>query len=176
MHPQAPGNGYEENDSVDKTSVPDAGRRSFVSTLTSTAMAAGLAGGYGMFGALAGRYLYPARPREKRWMFVAELAGIATGSSLTYQAPDGRSVAITRMSDHGTVDDFIALSSICPHLGCQVHWESQNGRFFCPCHNGAFDAAGVATAGPPADARQSLARFPLMVENGLLFIEVAVTG
>lgn len=176
MEPQSPGNGHDGDSSVDRRSSTDAGRRTFVSTLTSTAMAAGLAGGYGTFGALAGRYLYPARPPEKRWMFVAELASIASGASLTYLAPNGRSVAITRMSDQGTVADFIALSSICPHLGCQVHWESQNNRFFCPCHNGAFNAEGVATEGPPADARQSLARYPLMVEKGLLFIEVALTG
>lgn len=129
-----------------------------------------------MFAALAGRYLYPARPAEKRWMFVAELASVAKGASFTYLAPDGRSVSIARMTEQGTVADFIALSNICPHLGCAVHWEPQNVRFFCPCHNGAFDAEGVATEGPPADARQSLARYPLMVENGLLFIEVAVTG
>ena len=71
-------------------------------------------------------------------------------------------------------EDFIALSSICPHLGCKVHWETQNQRFFCPCHNGAFSAAGVSTAGPPFDVHQNLARFPLKVENGNLFIEVPV--
>ena len=129
-----------------------------------------------MFGVMAGRYLYPARPPERRWMFVAELASVGKGASLSYRAPDGRTVAITRLGDQGAVDDFIALSGICPHLGCQVHWESQNSRFFCPCHNGAFDAEGVAIAGPPADARQSLARYPLMVEKGLLFIEVTVNS
>lgn len=175
MEPQSPGSEHRGDSSVERQSAADAGRRTFVSTLTSAAMAAGLMGGYGMFGGLAGRYLYPARAAEKRWMFVAELARIATGESLRYVAPDGRAVAITRLSDRETVADFIALSSICPHLGCQVHWEPQNDRFFCPCHNGAFDAEGAATAGPPADARQSLARYPLMVENGLLFIEVAMT-
>jgi hypothetical protein len=35
-----------------------------------------------------------------------------------------------------------------------------------------FDPQGTATEGPPADAGQSLARYPLMVENGMLFIEV----
>ena len=45
-------------------------------------------------------------------------------------------------------------------------------RFFCPCHNGAFDPQGRATEGPPAAAEQSLTRFPLKVENGLLYIQV----
>ena len=76
------------------------------------------------------------------------------------------------LADGDTADAFVALSSICPHLGCQVHWEPQNDRFFCPCHNGAFDASGKPTEGPPATAGQELTRFPLQVMNGLLFIQV----
>jgi len=74
--------------------------------------------------------------------------------------------------DRKDVGDFLALSSTCPHLGCQVYWESNKSRFFCPCHNGAFDSQGNATEGPPAKAKQQLLRFSLMVENGLLFIQV----
>jgi len=65
-----------------------------------------------------------------------------------------------------------ALSSTCPHLGCQVRWEAQNDRFFCPCHNGVFDQSGVATAGPPGEAGQSLPKYELKVEDGLLHIAV----
>lgn len=67
---------------------------------------------------------------------------------------------------------FAALSSTCPHLGCQVQWQPQHGRFLCPCHNGAFDASGRAIQGPPADAGQFLSSFPLKIEEGLLLIEV----
>ena len=67
---------------------------------------------------------------------------------------------------------FAALSSVCPHLGCQVHWQPQNDRFFCPCHNGVFAPDGTGIGGPPGDAGQSLPRYPLKLENGLLFIEV----
>jgi hypothetical protein len=53
-----------------------------------------------------------------------------------------------------------------------VHWEAQNERFFCPCHNGTFDAWGVGTGGPPGDAGQSLPRYELKVDGGLLYIAV----
>jgi Rieske Fe-S protein len=127
-----------------------------------------------MFAVMAGRYLYPAHSAEKRWLFVGTLQSIEAGASIAFEAPGGQRVAVTRLGNRATVDDFIALSSICPHLGCQVHWEVQNDRFFCPCHNGAFDKEGNATAGPPHDAGQKLSRFPLKIENGLLYIEVAV--
>jgi len=148
-----------------------ADRRSFISL---AAMALGLTGGYGMFAGMAARFLYPAKPPARRWMYVAALTDIAHGGSILFSAPNGQAISVTRLAADGTVEDFIALSSICPHLGCKVNWETQNKRFFCPCHNGAFNAEGISTSGPPFDAKQNLARFPLKVENGNLFIEVAV--
>ncbi|MCH7685447.1 MAG: ubiquinol-cytochrome c reductase iron-sulfur subunit [Planctomycetes bacterium] len=147
-------------------------RRTFLSRLSSLAMALGLTAGYGMFAALIGRFLFPAGSTAKSWQFLTDLDSIEPGQSLLYQAPAGQRIAVTRLQAAGTADDFIALSSVCPHLGCQVHWESQNNRFFCPCHNGAFDESGNPIAGPPKDAGQSLSRYPLKVENGLLFIEI----
>jgi nitrite reductase/ring-hydroxylating ferredoxin subunit len=137
-------------------------------------MSAGLLGGYGLFAFIAGRFLYPARPQRRQWMFVAQVARLAVGESLLYRAPSGETVNIARQARQGSADDFIALSSTCPHLGCQVHWEAHNNRFFCPCHNGVFDAAGSGIAGPPGDAGLTLPRYPLKIDQGLLYIEVPV--
>lgn len=147
-------------------------RRGFLARASGAAMIAGLAAGYGTFAQVAVRYLYPAGSAPRRWMFVARADEIEPGAALRYRAPSGAPVNIARQGAAGDVGDFIALSSTCPHLGCQVHWEPQNNRFFCPCHNGVFDPSGIATAGPPADAGQSLPRYPLKLEGGLLFIEV----
>jgi Rieske Fe-S protein len=146
-------------------------RRGFMATTSSVAMAAGLAAGYGTFFAMAGRFLFPAGSDVTGWMFVAEVDRLRVGDSMTYVAPNGAKVVVARQQEKGTAADFIALSSTCPHLGCQVHWESANGRFFCPCHNGTFDSQGQATGGPPFTAGQSLPRYPLRIERGLLFIE-----
>ncbi|MCC6557107.1 MAG: Rieske (2Fe-2S) protein [Polyangiaceae bacterium] len=143
-----------------------------MTTATSIAMTGGLVAGYGTFGLMAARYLYPAAPLKTAWLYVADLAGFKVGASMTYRAPTGATVVIARRGDAGTEADFIALSSTCPHLGCQVHWETAKNRFFCPCHNGVFDATGKGTGGPPGDAGQSLPRYPLRVERGLLYIEV----
>lgn len=144
-------------------------RRSFLAT---AALTGGLLAGYGTFAAIAGRYLFPARPTETAWLFVQDLRSMKPGDSLVYRTPAGATVAVARIGVTGGVEDFLALSSTCPHLGCQVNWEAANRRFFCPCHNGVFDPQGRAVSGPPADAKQSLLRYPLKVENGLLFIRV----
>ena len=143
-----------------------------MSNASAVAMGGSLAAGYGTFFAYAGRYLYPARPAPRAWLFVAELARMPVGKAIEYKTPAGLPVTIARRGEAGTSDDFVALSSICPHLGCQVHWQGPKNRFFCPCHNGVFSPEGEPTDGPPAEARQRLAEFPLKVENGLLFIEV----
>lgn len=149
-------------------------RRGFLSSASSWLMLGGLATSYGACAAMGGRYLFPARGRTLRWLYVASLDELAVGGSTSWRAPTGEQIAIARRSEAKTVDAFVALSSTCPHLGCQVHWELQNNRFFCPCHNGVFSPEGTATAGPPAEAKQSLPRYPLKVENGLLFIEVPI--
>jgi len=155
---------------------PPADRRGFLHGASTVAMAGGLAASYGTFGFMAGRFLYPAHGRARAWVFVDDLARFAVGASVSFRAPNGERIAIARQGARGDVDDFVALSSTCPHLGCQVHWEGQNERFFCPCHNGVFDRDGVGVSGPPGEAGQSLPRYPLKVEAGLLFIEVPVEG
>jgi Rieske Fe-S protein len=150
------------------------GRRAFLGKASNAAMAAGLVGGYGGLGAIALRYLYPAGAADVAWQFVAEVEKVAVGESIRYRGPSGETINIARQGRGGGVSDFIALSSTCPHLGCQVRWEGQNDRFFCPCHNGVFDPSGVAIGGPPGEAGQRLAEYPLKVEGGLLHIAVPV--
>ena len=137
-------------------------------------MAGGLVAGYGTFFGFAGRFLYPAHGTPTAWVFVAEVSTIPQGSSTSFRTPAGASVVITRQGPGDEVEDFLALSSTCPHLGCQVHWEPQNTRFFCPCHNGVFDKTGKGVSGPPGEAGQDLPSYPLRIESGLLYIEVEV--
>lgn len=139
-------------------------------------MAGGLVAGYGAFGGMAIRYLYPAAGPRRLWLYVTDTSRLAPGDSLVYRAPTGARIAVARQGNTGTVQDFVALSSVCPHLGCQVHWEPHNARFFCPCHNGTFDPSGKATGGPPGDANQDLARYSLRLQGNLLFIEVEEEG
>ncbi|HUP23893.1 MAG TPA: Rieske (2Fe-2S) protein [Thermoanaerobaculia bacterium] len=133
-------------------------------------MVAGLVAAYGTLAAFIGRFLYPAAGRQRSWLYVSDAGRLVQGDALLFRTPAGEPVNVTRQ---GAEDDsIVALSSTCPHLGCQVHWEPQNDRFFCPCHNGVFDPSGKAISGPPADAGQSLLQYPVRVDRGMLFIEV----
>jgi Rieske Fe-S protein len=155
-------------------------RRHFLvsGALATGAMAGGLALGYGMFFGCAVQYLYPSE-EGTAWMFVTDVDSVAPGQAISFQSPTGVPVVVTRKSSSvpgasSSADDFLALSSVCPHLGCRVRWEPQNDRFFCPCHLGEFDPEGRPIAGPPLAANQPLPDYPLKVEGGLLYINMPV--
>jgi nitrite reductase/ring-hydroxylating ferredoxin subunit len=155
-------------------------RRGFLSRASTAAMAASLLASGGAFAALAGRFLLPARPRRESWIVVCDLATFARGTTRTIVAPTGQPIVVAREpgapDEAASLSEFVALSSVCPHLGCQVRFEPQNDRFFCPCHNGTFDRQGTSTGGPPFEAGQSLPRYELRIDGGLLLIRVPVEG
>jgi Rieske Fe-S protein len=163
----------------DEAAENEQDRRDFLSRTAPLAMAGGLVAGYGSLGYYAGCYLL-SQQRDVAWQFVRDVQSFLPGDSMSFESPTGVKVTITRRQEQkqdgapqqATSDDFQALSSVCPHLGCRVHWEAQNNRFFCPCHNGTFDPHGKATGGPPKAANQELPRYPVKVENGMLFIEM----
>jgi nitrite reductase/ring-hydroxylating ferredoxin subunit len=42
---------------------------------------------------------------------------------------------LARLGDGG----LLAISRECTHLGCTVPWNSEEGRFVCPCHSSEYD-------------------------------------
>ncbi len=146
-------------------------RRGFLVQAGNTVMGCALVASYGTCGYVGVRYIAPASANKRR-MFVGDVAGFSLGAALPYELPNGTRLTVARRREEGTSDDFVALSSTCPHLGCKVSWQANLSRFFCPCHNGAFDAEGQPTEGPPKADDTPLVRYPLVVEDGLLFIEL----
>jgi menaquinol-cytochrome c reductase iron-sulfur subunit len=49
--------------------------------------------------------------------------------------------------DRGQV---VALSAVCPHLGCAVNYDASARHFACPCHKSAFALDGAREDGSPA--------------------------
>ena len=64
-----------------------------------------------------------------------------------------------------TVDNIVAYSKICTHVGCPVAlYEQTTHHILCPCHQSTFDAANGANVifGP---AGRALPQLPLMVDS-----------
>jgi len=84
--------------------------------------------------------------------------------------PAGQEVVL-RLTQGG----MIALSNVCPHLGCKVRWEAQHNRFFCPCHDGTFAPDGTATGGPPKAEGRNLARYEVVARGEAVYLRYRET-
>ncbi len=60
------------------------------------------------------------------------------------------------------------LNATCPHQGCNVLWQTDTGKFVCPCHNSQFARDGSLLQGP---SKEPLAQFPSIVRNGIVYVE-----
>ena len=63
---------------------------------------------------------------------------------------------------------FVAMSNICTHLGCRLRWIPEQGKFFCPCHNGIFNKDGSIVSGPQP---RPMDRFQTKIDNDTIFIK-----
>ncbi len=142
-------------------------RRGFLSKIV---ILSGVALAYGLF-ALEGLFFIVPRKKitEKIKIYGGRLSQYKLGTVKAFYDLEGNEILIMR-DDSG----LRAFSSVCPHLGCKVHWEGNKNEFFCPCHKGIFNSDGVAISGPPADAHQSLRKVQISVDekSQIVYIEV----
>lgn len=131
-----------------------------------------LAAAYGLFASYAIRFVFPKRgnPRRTR-IFLGFRSDVSPGDSKAVNMPSGDQLLISNTGriNPDTGNTFVAFSNSCPHLGCKVHWEAQEEQFFCPCHQGIFDADGIAISGPPAQSQSNLKPYDIEVEGNSIY-------
>ncbi|HLN21097.1 MAG TPA: FAD-dependent oxidoreductase [Bacteroidales bacterium] len=82
----------------------------------------------------------------------AKLSSIMRGEGRIVEIK-GKMAAASR-DDSGNLQ---IVSAVCPHLGCQVHWNIAEKSWDCPCHGSRFAADGSFLEGP---AFSDLEKFP----------------
>jgi glycine/D-amino acid oxidase-like deaminating enzyme/nitrite reductase/ring-hydroxylating ferredoxin subunit len=76
-----------------------------------------------------------------------KLASLAPGDSAIVDA-EGETFAAFRATD----GELFAVSNVCTHLGCKVHWNSVETSWDCPCHGSRFRPDGTVIEGPAVHA------------------------
>ncbi|MGD8760076.1 MAG: ubiquinol-cytochrome c reductase iron-sulfur subunit [Anaerolineales bacterium] len=155
------------------TEKKEVSRRQFMSAVT---WAIGALIGVGL-GIPAIAYLIgPAlrRSEEQIWIRLGSASKVELGIPTLFKARIERKtgwivteqeLSVYVRTDNGR--DFVAMSSICTHLGCRVRWISDQEQFFCPCHTAAFDQEGNVVTGPPP---RPLDRYEVKEEDGQLYV------
>ncbi len=95
---------------------------------------------------------------------IARADAIAIGGSLVFEYPVRHDICILVRTGP---QHYVAYNQKCTHLSCAVIPQVDQNRFFCPCHNGAFDLeSGAPIMGPP---RRPLERIVLEIRDGDLY-------
>jgi cytochrome b6-f complex iron-sulfur subunit len=129
-------NGLEKDPAL--TSEPQASRRTVLKGLFSFVGALSLGGlSYGIY-----RFLAPGAGASAP--IEIPLHDLLPGAA--YPLQYGSSPGLLLRGDDGTVRAF---SLVCTHLACTVSWNPEKKNFYCPCHEGLFDAEGRVISGPP---------------------------
>jgi hypothetical protein len=101
--------------------------------------------------------LFPYRFIKGRRKPATAISNIKPGSGGIITEND-RKIAIYK-DNHGNITK---LSPVCSHLGCLVHWNSQEDRWTCKCHQSHFKPRGKLISGP---ATKGLKRLDKLEEN-----------
>ncbi len=161
-------------DAKPKDAAQSMDRRRFLETGAWTAMGAV---GITLLGT-GGRFIVgdALKAQAAQWVSLGAVADLAAGQvhKTTYNLR--RKDAWRTVEEKGLLYVFsqdgatyTALSAICTHLGCNVHFEEETGGFRCPCHDAHFNQAGEVVSGPP---RRALAQLDTKLENGELLVLV----
>ena len=97
-------------------------------------------------------------------MAISNVGDVPVGGFKSFRYPGQNDPCVlTRLAK----DNWVAFGQKCTHLSCPVIPQPQQGRFFCPCHEGVFNVAtGAPVAGPP---RRPLIRVRVTVLNGQVY-------
>ena len=150
---------WKSNFPVRQSEEHDMSRRQFCKVACCSALAVG--GGW-----LAKDRIFQA-PKATEPKLVARLDEIPVGGYKLFDYPEHHSAILVRLSEN----EWAAYSQSCTHLTCPVHYQHEQRRFFCPCHEGFFSAEdGRVLAGPPPRA---LPRYPVELRDGEIWIKPA---
>ena len=101
---------------------------------------------------IAGAWEYVTQNVDYPYYFVKDhLARPETIDPESLQRGEGRIIGIggerVACSRDGE-GELNAVSAICPHMGCVVHWNNGEKTWDCPCHGSRFQATGEVLGGP----------------------------
>ena len=69
-------------------------------------------------------------------------AEVADGTGKIYQFNEDKVIVVNKGGS------LTAVSAVCTHLGCLVHWDNAANQLACPCHGAKYKQTGDIISGP----------------------------
>jgi cytochrome b6-f complex iron-sulfur subunit len=107
-------------------------------------------------------------PRDDGFVALGTVDELDAAGSLSSNSFQGQTVVVIRSPDNP--DTLIAVDALCPHQGCTVAWEDDQGLFACPCHGSQFGPDGDVITGP---ASIDLSQFEAKIEEDVVLVTVS---
>ena len=104
----------------------------------------GFVGAFGLGSILYGAYRFMAPGAGAYAPVEVSLNDIPPGGTYPFQY--GTAPGLLFRAEDGSLRAF---SLVCTNLACTVTWNPEKRTFYCPCHDGLFDAEGNVISGPP---------------------------
>jgi cytochrome b6-f complex iron-sulfur subunit len=97
-------------------------------------------------------------------MTVGKASEVPNGTGKIYQFNEDKVIVV----NHG--GNLTAVSAVCTHLGCLVHWDEAADQLACPCHGAKYKQTGQIISGPqPLPLKQYKAK----VEGDSIVVSIA---
>jgi len=116
--------------------------------------------------AMGVRFITPIKREIDRKIFTVGLEELPLNATKRFKDLRGRDLMLVRTGER----EVKAISTVCTHLGCTVHWDAAQNMFLCACHGGKFAVDGIVKAGPPP---RPLDELEFRVDSGNLLIGMA---
>ncbi len=127
-------------------------------------------------GAPAAAYLMlgPKARKSEDWVDFGDVTKLPAGQPIEMVGRRTRSDGWKVISEKVTAwvvksqdGGVVAFGPRCTHLGCAHHWDDNQAKFVCPCHNSFFSKTGVVLSGP---APRPLDRYTVKIEGNKLLL------
>jgi cytochrome b6-f complex iron-sulfur subunit len=73
---------------------------------------------------------------------VGKASEIPDGTGKIYQFNEDKVIVVNKGGS------LTAVSAVCTHLGCLVHWDNAASEMACPCHGAKYKLTGEIISGP----------------------------
>ncbi|NTW55210.1 MAG: Rieske 2Fe-2S domain-containing protein [Chlorobaculum sp.] len=112
------------------------------------------------------RYIIPPEKKVKvvNELTVGKASEVPAGSGKIYQFNADKVIVV----NHGGT--LTAVSAVCTHLGCLVHWEEAANELACPCHGAKYKQTGEIISGPQPKA---LKQYKAKIDGDSIVVSIA---